>query len=164
MTTMGDISRVRIATADDVGELLHLCKHLHEENFLFPMSDHKVLDMLVNATRPEIELRRGIIGCIGEPGYVQASIFLEINALWYSEDLGLIELFSYVKPEFRASNNSRDLIAWAMAMSNHFRLPLMIGVISNHRTVAKVRHYKRALGEPAGAFFIHNATTGMGVH
>ena len=79
-------------------------------------------------------------------------------------DPGLIELFSYVKPEFRSSTNLRDLIAWAMAMASHFDLALMIGIISNHRTQAKVRHYRRALGEPVGTFFLFNATTGIGVH
>lgn len=163
-TPIGDVSRVRIANAADVDELFELCSHLHEENFIFPMCNHKVRDMLANATRPEIELRRGIIGCIGEPREIQAAIFLEIDSLWYSDVPGLIELFSYVKPEFRSSTNSRDLIAWAMAMASHFDLALMIGIISNHRTQAKVRHYRRALGEPVGTFFLFNATTGIGVH
>lgn len=159
---MGEVSRVRLADARDVDELFELCHHLHEENFIFPMAEHKVKAMLLSATRPEIDKRRGIVGCIGEPGQMQAAIFLEIDSLWYADEPGLIELFSYVKPEFRKSSNSRDLIAWAMAMSKHFHLPLMIGIISNHRTEAKVRHYKRALGEPAGAFFLYGARTGTG--
>lgn len=162
MTIMGDVSRVRLADALDVDELFELCQHLHEENFIFPMAAHKVRTMLQSATRPEIEQRRGIVGCIGERGSIEAAIFLEIDSLWYADEPGLIELFSYVRPEFRKSSNSRDLIAWAMAMSNHFHLPLMIGIISNHRTEAKVRHYKRALGEPAGAFFLYGARTGIG--
>lgn len=162
MTIMGDVSRVRLADALDVDELFELCQHLHEENFIFPMAGHKVRAMLQSATRPEIEQRRGIVGCIGERGGIEAAIFLEIDSLWYADEPGLIELFSYVRPEFRKSANSRDLIAWAMAMSRHFSLPLMIGVISNHRTEAKVRHYKRALGEPAGAFFLYGARTGIG--
>ncbi len=162
MTIMGDVSRVRLADALDVEELFELCQHLHEENFIFPMASHKVRAMLQGATRPEIEQRRGIVGCIGDRGGIEAAIFLEIDSLWYADEPGLIELFSYVRPEFRKSSNSRDLIAWAMGMSNHFHLPLMIGIISNHRTEAKVRHYKRALGEPAGAFFLYGARTGIG--
>lgn len=158
------VSRVRIADASDVEELFELCKNLHGENFLFPMSDYKVLNMLNNATRPEIELRRGIIGCIGEPGRIEGAIFLEIDTLWYADTPALIELFSYVKPEFRRSTNCRDLIAWAKAMSDHFNLPLMIGVMSNQRTEAKVRRYRQSLGEPAGAFFFYKVTSGIGVH
>lgn len=164
MTIMGDVTRVRLADQTDVEELFDLCLSLHEENFIFPMAGHKVRTMLESATLPEIDKRRGLIGCIGPRGKVEAAIFLEIDSLWYADEPGLIELFSYVKPEYRNSNNSRDMISWAMAMSNHFRLPLMIGVISNQRTQAKVRHYKRALGEPAGAFFLYGARTGTGAH
>ena len=36
----------------------------------------------------------------------------------------------------------------------------MIGVLSNHRTEAKVRLYERQFGKPSGAFFLYNARTG----
>jgi hypothetical protein len=64
---------------------------------------------------------------------------------------------------YRNSTNSNDLIAWAKAMSIHFSLPLMAGVVSNQRTQAKIRHFRRAFGEPVGAFFLFNAGS-IGVH
>jgi hypothetical protein len=42
-------------------------------------------------------------------------------------------------------------------------MPLLIGVLSNSRTEAKIRLYKRHFGEPAGAYFLYNARTGEAV-
>jgi hypothetical protein len=39
-------------------------------------------------------------------------------------------------------------------------MPLLIGVLSNHRTEAKVRLYERQFGKPTGAFFLYNGSTG----
>ena len=39
-------------------------------------------------------------------------------------------------------------------------IPLIIGVLSNQRTEAKIRLYERQFGAPAGAFFLYNVHTG----
>ena len=159
----GDATHVRIATALDLGELMVLCQEMHEENFVLPMSVEKVKGVLENATRPEIELRRGIIGCIGEPNCIEAAIALAIEPLWYSDEPAFQDYLNFVRLPYRNTSHSSDLIAWAKAMSDHFSIPLIAGIVSNQRTQAKVRHYRRALGDPVGAFFIYGATTG-GVH
>lgn len=160
--THGDVSRVRIAEMRDVDELMVLCREMHEENGVLAFSEYKVRDVLENATRPEIELRRSIIGCIGDYRHIEAAIVLGIEPLWYSDEIALQDYLNFVRVPFRNSTNSSDLIAWAKAMSVHFSLPLMAGVVSNQRTQAKIRHFRRAFGEPVGAFFLFNA--GSGVH
>lgn len=160
----GNPERVRIADGRDEDELMNLCSLLHGENGVFEISEPKVRSMLRSALEGPVEQRRGIVGAIGPAGSIQGSIFLEIGQLWYSEDFMLSELWNYVLPQYRASSNSKDLIAFAKSISDRFRLPLMIGVLSNERTEAKIRHYRQQLGPPSGAFFVHGATTGRGVN
>ena len=160
----GDPSRVRVADERDEDELMSLCEGLHSENALFPMSAVKVRAMLRAALVGPVHMRRGIVGIVGPAGDIEGSIFLEINSLWYSDEYVLSELWNYVRPQFRSSSNSKDMIAFAKLMSERFKLPLMIGVLSNERTEAKIRHYRQQLGAPAGAFFVHGAETGRGVN
>jgi hypothetical protein len=160
MTTLGDSTRVRIANASDVEELFENCVRMQQENFLLPMDDDKVREVLLNATDPQIEKRRGVIGIIGQPGQMEASIGLMFEATWYSRALCIFDAWTYVVPEYRRTSNSHDLIAWAKTISDHFCYPLMIGILSNQRTEAKTRLVRRQLGEPKGAFFTYNANAG----
>lgn len=160
--TIGDPTRVRIATALDVDELFDLCSQMHSEQFVMPMCEHKVRDVLVNATLPAIEKRRGIIGVIGEPGSMQASIGLMLDRTWYSSDLCLFDAWQYVKPDYRSTSGSKDMIAWSKSIADHFGIPLMMGIVSSERTQAKVRLLKRQLGEPVGAFFMYGQKQAAG--
>lgn len=132
---------------------MELCLELHSENGAFPISTDKVRALLRGALTPEIDQRKGLIGVVGERGAIQGSICLEVDALWYTQQHCLLELWNHVLPQHRNSTNSSDLIAFAKSMADHFGLELMIGVLSTVRTEAKVRLYRKQLGEPAGAFF-----------
>jgi len=160
MTHLGDATRVRIADAQDVNELFQLCQMMQHENFLLPMDDEKVREVIVDATSPAIEKRHGIIGVIGDAGQIEASMGLAFQAPWYSNALCIYDAWNYVSPEFRRTTNSHDLIAWAKTISDHFCYPLMLGIVSNQRTEAKVRLLRRQLGEPCGAFFAYNSNAG----
>jgi hypothetical protein len=160
----GDHTRVRVADSGDEEALMELANYLHAENGLFDMDETAVRYAFRKAIIGRPEQRHGIVGVIGAPDDLEGAIFLEPSCLWYSTQPCLLELFSYVYPKHRSSTNSIDLIAFAKHVSDHFKLPLMIGVLSNKRTEAKVRLYRRALGEPTGAFFLHNGCTGRGVH
>lgn len=150
-----DPSRVRHASPADEMELVDICTRLHEENGIFPMAVPKVRAMLHRA----FERRGAVVGVVGKDP-IEGCICLAIQTEWYSEQWFLGELFNFVLPEFRASTNAKDLIAFAKMCSDEIGLPLLIGIVSNHRTVAKVRMYRKHLGEPAGAFFVYGATTG----
>ena len=159
---MGDPRRVRVADARDEDCLMQHCKAMHAEHAMFSFSEQKVAAKLRGALEGPIPLRTGLIGVIGPYGHLQGSIYLQVGANWFSDDLYLDEIWNYVRPEFRNSSNSSDLIAFAKAMADQFRVALTIGVLSNVRTAAKVRLYRRQLGEPAGAFFVHRC--GGGIH
>jgi len=155
---MIDISIVRKATAGDIGDVMQLCYMLAEENAAFPMCEQKVLMKLAQALFPAplgVPVLPAICGVIGQPGKLEASIFLEVGSLWYTEDLWLHELWNFVHPDHRRSDHAKTLIEFAKSVQAAVGLPLSIGVISNDRTEAKVRLYQRRLGKPAGAFFTY---------
>lgn len=131
---------------------MELCRELHTENGLFTMSEDKVRSTLHVA----FARRGGIIGVIGQPGHIEAMIYLLISSQWYTEQLHLEELLNFCRPQYRKSGNAKALIQFAQKCAVELDLPLTIGVISNTRTEAKVELYKRQLGKPAGAFFVCN--------
>lgn len=157
MVMIAETPRIRLAVPTDEEEIFKICKLLHQENGLFPMSEEKVRARIRECT----EQRGGIIGVIGAPGEIEAIICLIINTFWYCETFSLDEQFAYVLPNHRRSANAKELIVFAKACAQELKLPLVIGVLSNERTEAKVRLYERQLGPSAGAFFLVNATTGQ---
>lgn len=115
------------------------------------MNEDKVRSYLRKAFSRE----GAIIGVIGTSDNIEGAIYLLIGEFWYSTDKHLEEFFNFVRPEHRKSKHAQGLIAFAKELSDD-SLPLLIGVISTERTAAKVRLYRRQLGEPIGAFFFYN--------
>lgn len=152
-------SVVRIAKPVDRHELWRLFLQGHRENGQFHLAPEKVDWFLSRALHPELIPEwdtgaRGAIGVIGDVGRLEAMAFVTIGTFWYSHDRHLEEFLVYVDPECRASYHARALISWMKAQSDRTGLPLLTGVISNERTEAKVRLYRRML--PAvGAFFLY---------
>lgn len=144
---------VRVALPPDEEEVMELCHMLHQENGdLFPMDANRVRGVLSLA----FERRGGTLGLIGGPGKIEAMIFMLFSQIWYSSEWHLEELFSYVRPECRKSNNAKLLIQFAKRCADELKMPLIIGVISNHRTEQKVKLYERQLSKPKGSFFFYN--------
>jgi hypothetical protein len=107
---------------------------------------------------------RGLCGVIGPTGgQVEGAILLRITDLWYSDVPVLEEKGLFLAPEFRSAKGgrARRLCEFAKVAADTLGIPLIIGVLSNSRTEAKVRLYKRQFGEPTGAFFLYGATTGI---
>jgi len=142
---------VRLAVPEDAERIVALCEMLHEENGLFPLSLAKVHALLDRAFLKQ----GGIVGVIGEVGNPVASIYLGLSQSVYSDTWSLVEEWNYVSPEHRHSDYARKLIAYAKACSDEIKMPLLVGILSNKRTEAKVRLYERHL-EKAGAYFIYN--------
>jgi len=155
-TQIGDPSRVRVAEVSDEDDLLRLARLLHGEIGVFDFCEPKVRDMIRRAIDGPVAQRRGIVGVCGESGAIGGMVYLEITSEFYTDDLCLLERFNYVLPSHRTSSISRDLIAFSKEMSDQFKLPLLMGIFTNERTLPKMRLYQRQLGEPLGAFFGHN--------
>lgn len=153
-------SPVRKATPADKPELMELCRALHAENAMFAMNEDKVSKMLDRAFTGQ----GAIIGALGPTGAIQGSIYLLITSFWYSDEFCLEELYSYVLEQHRKSENAKHLITFAKRCSTELGIPLVIGVVSNVRTQAKVGLYKRQLSEPVGAYFAYNMRKKEPVH
>lgn len=142
---------VRLAVPADEDKIISMISMLHEENGIFPLSERKVRDYMQRFFRQEGALI-GVVGPVGDP---VGSIYLEIGQPYYSESWYLNEAWNFVHPDHRRTDFAKKLLAWAKQMSSEMHLPLMIGIVTNHRTEAKVRLYEKQL-EKAGAFFVWN--------
>lgn len=141
---------VRLALPEDRDAIQNLTTMLHGENGLFAISPGKVERMLDRYYRRE----GAVIGVIGEPGAPVATIYLGVDQLIYTDDWSLTEQWNFVHPDHRRSNYARQLIAYAKQVSDGMKMPLLIGILTNKRTEAKVRLYEQML-EKVGGYFIY---------
>lgn len=144
-------SVVRLADASEMEDLVSLMKEAAEEQALFPVSETKARDMLNRAF-----LRQGgIVGVIGPKGGIEAALYMILAQPLYSEDWHAEEVFQVVRPAFRRSTHAKSLLQFAKRCHHDLGIPVLMGVLHNVRTEAKVRLYRRQLGAPVGAFFIY---------
>lgn len=141
---------VRVAQLPDRKPLGELMITLHGENGLFSVSPAKVGRML-DRFYDQDGVMIGVIGDVGAP---VGAIYLEITQAVYSDDWMLCEQFNFVHPDHRRTSYSHQLISYAKRCSDALKLPLMVGILSNHRTEAKMRLYNRLL-KPAGGYYIY---------
>jgi GNAT superfamily N-acetyltransferase len=150
------LPKVRVAVKDDFPQILGLCRMLHAENGLTGWAEERIVSALHRAIAGD----GSVIGVIGTAGSLEAMIHLFISRMWYSNDPHLEELYAYVHKDHRRSNNAKSLIEFAKSTAERLNVPLLIGIVSNHRTEQKIRLYQRRLGKPSGCYFLYNATTG----
>lgn len=142
---------VRLAEEADRPALVELTTLLHGENGLFSLSLKK-RDALLDRYYAK---QGSIIGVIGEVGAPVATIYLSLTQPEYTDEWALVEVWSHVHPDHRRTSHAQHLLDYAKFMSSEMKLPLLIGILSNHRTEAKVRLYERRL-QSAGAYFVFN--------
>lgn len=148
MTTQ-ELPLVRAAQPEDFPQIMQLCAQLHEENGAADVDWPKVTETIIHG----INRNHATIGCIGAVGDIEAIIYLNFSTLWYTDEILLQELFAYVRPEYRKTRNAKALLQFARNTAKRLQCKLLIGVISNTRTAAKLELYKRQLGQPVGGFF-----------
>ncbi len=150
---MGTLLTLPVRRADpaDRDDILSMCRENHEENGQFAISPAKVEQMVDKA------FTRGgaVIGVMGARGCLESMILMTISQFWYTDDWCLEEVMNYVRPAFRRSTRAKDMILFGKRCSDELRIPLIIGVVANERTKAKMELYRRQLGDPVGGYFIH---------
>jgi hypothetical protein len=151
-----ELPKVRRAGWADEEEVMAMCRRLHAENGLFSLDEDKVRTLLHYAFADPPE-HMTYIGVIGETGHIEASTCFQVSGYYYTSDIHLAELWNYVQPEFRRSRNAEALIKFGKETAESLNLIFLTGIITNTQTAGKVRLYRRLVGYPAGAFFIHNA-------
>jgi hypothetical protein len=150
---------VRIGTPEDVHPMMELALQACEENGFVDPNPHKLLAEIW----PALNLDHGLVGIIQDGGgELEGAILLRVGPMWYSDANVLEERAIFIHPNYRSAKGgrARRLCEFSKKTADTLEIPLMIGVLSNHRTEAKVRLYERQFGKPSGAFFLYNARTG----
>ena len=142
---------VRLATPKDEEKILDLLMLMHEENGLFEMDNDSVREMV----RKVLNRENGIIGVIDGEEEIEAAVCLVIDKLWYAKTWCLNDVFNFVAPKYRRSTRAKSLISFAKSYSDQVGIPLLMGIVSNVRTEAKIKLLERQMSK-AGAFFIYN--------
>jgi GNAT superfamily N-acetyltransferase len=162
---MTALSTVRIGTMADHQEIWRLFLMGHKENGLFRLAPDKVEFFMLRCLQPDLippgdTGPRGVIGVIGAVGSLEALVFVSLSCFWYTHDKNIDECIVYVDPEYRRSGHAQALIQWMKDQVEVTNLPLMTGIISNERTEAKCRLYRRMLPK-IGEFFYLAPKGGM---
>jgi len=151
---------IRLATTDDMSEVMRLAITASRENSFLPAS----AEMLAREIWPALCQDHGLCAVIGPAGAntIEGLVLLRIGKMWYSDQTVVEERAVFVYPEYRAAKGGRakKLCEYSKHVADTLQLPLLIGVLSNGRTAGKVRLYERLFGAPAGAFFLYGSRTG----
>ena len=146
---------IRLAAPSDEAEIFALLLMMHAENGVFSVDRLKVREGIKQGT----ERRGGMVFVIDGPTQIEATIGLVLSpAAWYTSDVALHEMWNFVHPDYRRSPHAKNLIEaakWASGSLSRAGMPLTMAVVSNIRTEAKCRLYRRLV--PAmGQFFVYN--------
>jgi hypothetical protein len=144
-------SVVRIAEADEMDDLIALMREAADEQGLFPLDEAKAREMLNRAFTRQFAQ----VGVIGPKGGIEAALYTLLAQPLYSEAWHLEEVFQVVRAPFRKSTHAKALLEYAKHCSRHLGVPVLMGVLHNVRTEAKIELYRRQLGEPVGAYFLY---------
>jgi hypothetical protein len=149
---------IRLASTADMEEVMKLAITAAKENGFLNAS----AALLAKEIWPALNQDHGLCPVIGPPGgAIEGLALLRIGAMWYSEDIVVEEKAIFVYPEFRSARGgrARRLCEYSKHVADTLGVPLLIGVLSNTRTMGKVKLYSRLFGEPAGAFWLYGAKT-----
>ena len=151
-------SVVRLALPEDAHEIWRLFLQSHRENGLFTLAPEKVTWFLSRALCPETISpgdtgARCVIGVIGAVGNLEAIVLLAVTQQWYSNEYHMEEWMVFTDPEHRRSRHAEAIVKWMRDQVEIQKMPLITGIISNIRTEAKCRLYRRMLPK-AGEFFV----------
>jgi len=156
---------VRVGTHEDLHAVMDLAVMGAEENgFLKPSSSKLLFDIW-----PALHRDGGIMGLVGQGERLVGAVLLKVITPWYTDAKALEERAIYVHPDYRAGGQHKmtgkgsgvavRLMEFSKLVSDKMEMPLLIGVLSNDRTEAKVRLYERIFGKPAGTYWLYGART-----
>jgi len=150
--------KVRVGTPSDVHDIMDLALAACDENGFVEPNPQKLLAEIW----PALNKDRGVVGVIGSTGKPEGAVLLRVGSMWYSDREVLEEKAIFIHPDYRNAKGgrARRLCEFSKQVADVLGIPLIIGVLSNNRTEAKVRLYERQFGKPSGAFFLYGATTG----
>lgn len=156
---MEEENPIRVGTLADLDPMMELALMACEENGFVNPNPVKLLEQIYAALAQD----HGLVGIIGKEGEkIEGAVLLRTSKMWYSDQDILEEKAIFIHPDYRSAKGgrARRLVEFSKEVSDYLKIPLIIGVLSNNRTEAKVRLYERQFGKASGAFFLYNAHTG----
>ena len=159
-----DFSRVRLARPEDEDGLMAMCRLLHEESGLrdaldrpLPWSEDKVRATVQRAIIPNRNWP-SYCAVIDAGDAIEASIYLDAGEIWYSDALALRDIWNFVHPEHRKTAHAKTLIAFAQEVARYVHHPVVLNIMSMHRTAAKERFIERMGWDRLGGYFVYTPT------
>ena len=140
---------IRVATPDDFQEIFRICCLLHAENGQNSFSEWRARNFIWKGCNQD----NSLVLVIGPSNNIKAVLYLEVQPIYYSDEVQLGEAFNYVRPDCRKSDYAKRLIRYAKRCAAAANVHLTIGIISDIRLEAKQRLYERELPK-GGVFFI----------
>lgn len=150
---------IRVGVPEDIDEIMVIAVQAAEENGFLEANPRKLAEEIY----PALCQDHGIVGLIGRKDEaIEGIVVLRIGTMWYSDTPVVEEKAIFIHPDYRSAKGGRAtrLCEFSKKVSDTLGIPLIIGVLSNNRTAAKVRMYERQFGKPSGAFFLYGAKTG----
>jgi hypothetical protein len=154
MENSNNIVEVRVATPDDVHEVMELALASVAEAGIPKFNTEKML----NEIWPSLHRDGGIICVIGKSGEkLQGVVFLKMVDLWCSDEVLLEEQFVYVRPEYRHLKGGRGkkLCEFAKKTADNIQMPLVAGVSMAVAPDGIKRLYDRLYGKQCGAYYYY---------
>ncbi len=146
---------VRVGKPEDLDAVMRIARLAAAEGALLDYEEGVALQTIYES----LNLHNGIMGVIeGDNGELEGTILMRVGPPWCGRTQYIEERSIFVHPDFRNAKGgrARRLIEFAKWTAKRLDMKLMIGVLSNERTAAKVRLYERVFGKPAGAFWLFN--------
>ena len=147
MTESADLM-IRLATPQDLDEIMSIAMMACDENgFLNPNPAKLAAEIW-----PALHQDHGLCAVIGKPnGMIEGLVLLRIGNMWYSDSRVVEEKAIFIHPDFRSAKGGRasKLCEFSKKVADSLGIPLIIGVLSNHRRTCKgflSRQYQH--GEP----------------
>lgn len=151
MLTFTDILSPFPAEAGTVEKLLGL---MHDENGIGDWSTERVKHAIANT------INSGQVMLIHDGPVPIGTYGLQVQDWWYSKDRFVGDLWFYIHPDHRSLRIFRAMVSMARSYARGLDLPLLMGVVSLERPLAKTRLYRR-FGRPVGGMFLMEEGDGV---
>lgn len=156
-----DLVKVRFAGRADVPRVLELLFAMHAETPHAPLSVERTRAMLDHV------LANGQVAITLDAGGVPVSTLgLLVEPPWFSDEAWVRDMWLFVHPEHRRTPHARALLRCARRFATVLGAPLVMEVAGGpaagtaRRVAAKMRLYRRELGEATGATWVVGAAGG----
>jgi hypothetical protein len=139
---------VTLATAKDAEDLVDLLIENHKENGLADLKLSALWEIVIRGC----ERQNAMIGIIRGEKKIEGSVGLFRGPWWYSDEEHWIDHWNFVHPDFRKTKHAQHLLDFANWLASQMTEPVLMGVLSDHRTQGKLKLYGRKMRLIGGVF------------